>query len=165
MFLVEDVLLALPPETARHRMLVHLRLVGLQGVSDEAVVDGRRSLLQAGVTGLSKQVQAQVRPAYLHADTMVVPLRWIATGPTGALFPELDANLEIEPAQGDQSLLRLTGSYRPPMGAVGVGIDRVVLHRVAEATFRTFLGQLKESLLAANPDFDAELDVELVERD
>jgi hypothetical protein len=164
MFLVEEVPLALPPEEARHRMQVHLHLEGLQDASAEALVDSRRTLMQAGVTGLSKQVQAQVRPAYLHADTMVVPLRWIATGATGGLFPELDANLEIAPDGEGASQLRLTGSYRPPLGTVGASIDRVVLHRLAEGTFRSFLRQLSEKLLAPHPAYEADLELELLER-
>jgi hypothetical protein len=120
--------------------------------------------MQAGVAGLTKQVQVLVRPAYLHGDAMVVPLRWVATGPTGALFPQLDANLEIAAASPTASNLRLLGSYRPPMGTLGVGVDRVVLHRVATATFTSFLRNLSDALLRADPAYDSYQETELSER-
>jgi hypothetical protein len=164
MFLDEEIRIDLPVDAARHRMLVHLHVGGLQSEADGAVADARGSLMQAGVAGLTKQVQVLVRPAYLHGDAMVVPLRWVATGPTGALFPQLDANLEIAAASPTASNLRLLGSYRPPMGTLGVGVDRVVLHRVATATFTSFLRNLSDALLRADPAYDSYQETELSER-
>ena len=43
----------------------------------------------------------------------------------------------------------LDGCYRPPLGRLGTGLDRAVLHRVASATIRALLhsiaGELAES--------------------
>lgn len=35
-------------------------------------------------------------------------------------------------------MLAVGAVYRPPLGALGAGLDRVVMRRVAEATIRTF---------------------------
>ena len=95
MFLIEETLLALPVECAEERMIDLVEFVGLQGVSDDAFGEGRQLLIQAGVAGVSKRVEVQVLPAQRIGGTLVVPIRWVATGPSGVLFPQLDANLEI----------------------------------------------------------------------
>ena len=41
---------------------------------------------------------------------------------------------------------RLRGSYEPPLGALGQHVDRLLMHRVAEATIRSFMLRLAESL-------------------
>jgi hypothetical protein len=145
-FLMEEVLLPLPASEARSRLVGYLRAEGLQGVSESAFSEGQHLLVRAGVRGVSKEVQVQVLPAYVHGDAMVLPLRWVATGPTGAMFPQLDANLEIAWSSPTESVLRLAGTYRPPMGMVGNTLDRVLLHRVAEATSRALIHRLANAL-------------------
>jgi hypothetical protein len=52
----------------------------------------------------------------------------------------------------DAHLTQLTihGRYEPPLGAVGRRLDRLLMHRIAEATIRAFLVRLV-STLAAEP--------------
>jgi hypothetical protein len=40
----------------------------------------------------------------------------------------------------------LRGSYERPLGALGQRVDRLLIHRVAEATIRSFMLRLAESL-------------------
>ena len=40
------------------------------------------------------------------------------------------------------------GAYRPPLGAAGAALDRVMLHRAALATVRSLLTDIAGSLLA-----------------
>jgi hypothetical protein len=77
---------------------------------------------------------------------MSVGLRWEATGVTGSLFPALDADIRITDNGGEGSRVALTGSYRPPFGAVGDGLDRLALHTVAEATIQALLDQITAAL-------------------
>lgn len=70
---------------------------------------------------------------------------WVATGAPG-MFPRLEATLTAWPLGPDQVLLVLEGGYEPPFGAVGRALDRVVLHRIAEATVACFLDRLAEAL-------------------
>ena len=92
---------------------------------------------------MSKTVEIQSVPAYQRGSTTVVPLRWVATGALGGAFPVLDANLELT-AEGSGTELLVVGSYRPPFGAIGAAIDRLVLHGVAQATVRRFAAQLAD---------------------
>ncbi len=66
------------------------------------------------------------------------PLRWEAATAED-LFPVLSADLELVPLQGEGCQLTLMGSYRPPLSAVGDATDRLLGHRVAEATVRRFV--------------------------
>ena len=77
----------------------------------------------------------------------VVPLRWRAES-SGLLFPTLSAELEIAALTTDPPLTQLTvdGSYVPPLGVVGAGADRLLLHRVAEATLHRFTNDVAEQL-------------------
>jgi hypothetical protein len=46
-------------------------------------------------------------------------------------------------AVGEQrTRLAISARYRPPLGAVGRAADRVLLHRVAEATVKDFLDRV-----------------------
>jgi hypothetical protein len=117
-------------------------------------------LLRVGPAGLAATKLIQVSlldPAY-RGDVMTVGLRWEATGAAGSLFPVLDANITISPAQregtaGDEDVARLalTGSYRPPLGHLGAVLDQVVLHRVATATIRALLQNVAGVLTGPAP--------------
>jgi hypothetical protein len=82
----------------------------------------------------------------VRADTAVLTLRWEASGAGAALFPVLDADITLTPAGDDATLLRLDGSYRPPLGAAGARLDRAVMNHVASATIRSLLRQISEAL-------------------
>ncbi|MEP7036149.1 MAG: hypothetical protein ABI934_11220, partial [Actinomycetota bacterium] len=73
---------------------------------------------------------------------------WVATGPVADLFPPLDANLELDPAEGGTSRLALRGIYRPPLGRIGAKLDRIVLHRAALATAGGFLSCVSAAIHA-----------------
>lgn len=95
--------------------------------------------------GLSKRVRVHLGRAYSRSGGMVVPINWVATGTPG-LFPEMDADLEVEPIDHEMTQLTISGLYRPPLGAVGRTLDALVLHRLAEASVRCFLQQLAQRL-------------------
>jgi len=144
--LAERVHLPVTAGMARRRLVEFVAAEGLQDVSVRAFGEGRSLLLRAGVRGISKEVLVQALPAYMNDDTLVLPLRWVATGPGGAMFPQLDANLEITPAGAAAADLTIEGAYRPPLGVIGSTLDRVALHRVAEATVRALLQRLARAL-------------------
>jgi hypothetical protein len=92
--------------------------------------------------GLSRLVAVRSTDMAVHEDFAVVAVRWEATGPGGALFPALDADLKLTPAGDQATMLAVSGAYRPPLGGLGTGLDRVLLHRVAQATIRAFTQQI-----------------------
>jgi hypothetical protein len=145
MFVNEAAALGLPYDKARSRLLAYVRDDGLQSSSADAYETGRELLVRAGIGALSKEVLVQLLQPYEHEHVTVVPLRWVATGSTGTMFPQLDGNLELAP-NGDDSILTLAGAYRAPLAAVGASLDRVLLHRVADASARRFLQDIVTDL-------------------
>jgi hypothetical protein len=125
-----------------------------------AMDEGEALRLRVGPLGalpmLAKTVQCEVGQALVRGDMTVVPLTWTATSTPG-LFPVLSADLEIAPLDRDLTQLTILGRYEPPLGAVGRRLDRLLMHRIAEATIRAFLVRLV-STLAAEPDAPAPSD-------
>ena len=68
----------------------------------------------------------------------VIPLTWSAeTLPE--LFPTFTGSIELEPLSTGIMRVSVVGSYAPPLGPVGNGIDALFLHTFADATGRAFL--------------------------
>ncbi len=107
-----------------------------------AYAEGERLFLTISPAGgepaIHKRVQVDLGDPYPRGEGVVVPLTWLAAG-AERLFPTLDADLEIMPMGPDQVMLTLMGRYEPPLGVVGRVVNRLVLHRVAEACVRSFL--------------------------
>lgn len=122
----------------------------LTEVSADAYDSGMTGLARVGpygdVPGMSKLVRVYARDVLTHDSSAVLTLRWEATGASGGLFPALDADITLTPADTDRSLLSLDGAYRPPLAALGAGLDRIVLHRVATPTARSLLSQIARSI-------------------
>jgi len=130
------------------RVLTDTHRAWLPGIATEANLHGDRLLAEVGV-GEKVRVAREVAidlgaPMRLTAKT-VMPLRWTATGVSG-LFPSLDADLEIAPLGQDRCQLSMSARYVPPLGALGRAIDRALLFRVAEATIKNFLDQVRDNI-------------------
>ena len=151
MFVTAAAELAVPMEVAKDRLLTLLHADGgLQDAASAAFGAGETVLLRAGFAGVSKLVAVHSVPAYLRGDTTVIPLRWVATGPAGELFPAMDADLELDPTPDGHCRLTLSGNYRPPLGQLDVRLDQV-LHRATRATARSLLTRVGRVILAAHP--------------
>jgi hypothetical protein len=116
-----------------------------------AMDEGEALRLRVGPTTalpmLAKTVRCDVGQALSRGDVTVVPLTWRATGAPG-LFPVLSADLEIAPLDLELTQLTIHGRYEPPLGAIGRRIDRLLMHRIAEASVRAFLRRLVATLTA-----------------
>ncbi len=152
MFASHEVALDLAFRLARMRLLGLTRSGWLGSRSEQAYADGL-ALIRVGpfgsVLGASKLVRVRLLEPLPRDAEVVIPLRWEATGAMGRLFPVLDANLVLtEGEQDGPCTLALMGAYRPPLGAAGAALDRVMLHRAALATVRSLLTDIAGSLLA-----------------
>ena len=127
---VERALLASPAEW----------LSAMAGAAQER---GDGLLTEIGVgppgTRLRRPVRIQLGGPVGFPSMTSLPLTWEPVGLEG-LLPRLDANLELGSLGGDRTQLAISARYRPPV--VGQAVDRVLLHRVAEATLKDFLDRV-----------------------
>jgi hypothetical protein len=137
-------------EVAAARLTRLLHQGALSDVCEGAYEGGLAMLLRAGPfgdrRGASKLVRVCFAPPARRGATLTVPLRWEATGAAGELFPVLDADLTMARHGEDQTLLMLTGTYRPPFGRAGALLDRAILSRIATATIRSLLHGLAAAI-------------------
>ena len=123
-------------------------LSALAGVAQER---GDGLLTEVGVGPLATRFRRQVtiqlgEPVRFPAMTSV-PFTWEPVGLDG-LLPRLNADLELGSLGEDRTQLAISARYRPPLGVVGRAVDRVLLHRVAEATLKDFLDQVGQAILS-----------------
>jgi hypothetical protein len=125
----------------------------LNGLSERVYRGGVEHLLRVGPAGAVPGASRLVRVRFtspVHRDgEMTVALRWEATGSGGGLFPALDADIQLTDDGGDRTRVTLTGSYRPPLGALGDKLDRMLLRAVALATIKALLTQIAAALEGA----------------
>jgi hypothetical protein len=147
MFIGAEVRLGLGFNAAQARLANLARGGLLRHASDTAYSDLGSALARVGPAGMSKLVRVQFSDLAVHEDFAVAAMRWEATGPGGALFPALDADIKLTQAGQDATVLAVCGVYRPPLGGLGAGLDRVVLHRVAQATIQAFTHRIGAAIM------------------
>jgi hypothetical protein len=96
-------------------------------------------------TRLRRRVQVELGEPVRFPSMTSLPLTWEPAGLEG-LLPRLDADIELGALGEDRTQLAVSARYRPPLGAVGRTVDRVLLHRVAEATVKDFLDRLGHAI-------------------
>ena len=143
--------LSLPFEDVEEGLLADPQ-VWLPGVAGEAQDMGEQLLGEVGFSfeddrRLSKEVHIELGPPHRMPGKTLLPLSWKATGPE-RLFPSLDADLEIAALGRSRTQLSISARYRPPLGVIGKALDRVLLHRVTEATIKDFLDRVGEGIEA-----------------
>jgi acyl-coenzyme A thioesterase PaaI-like protein len=155
MFVSEQRVLSVSIGAARVRLANLVHDGWLAGAAEAAYGGSIDHLLRVGPFGdvacLSRKVRVQFLDPVDHGDAVTVGMRWAAVGMTGGLFPVLDADIELAAEGEEDTRVTLTGVYRPPLGAVGVGLDRMLLHRVATATIGSLLAHLAQALATAAP--------------
>ena len=124
----------------------------LADTASAAYRDGETLSVKLGLSGRHPQLQKQVvvdlgRP-HQHGDVLRVPIQWWSTAAT-ALFPRLEGDLEFAPVGPSATHITLSARYDPPLAGVGRAIDRLLLHRVAEASVRSFLTRVAASVSTA----------------
>jgi len=150
MFAAGQQVIDVPFGIAQSRLMSLMRGTWLTNASHEAYQRSADDLLRVGPfgdrPGTSRLVRVQFTdPSHWGDDAMRVGLRWEAVGVTGGLFPALDADISLT-ADSERTLVKLTGTYRPPLGPLGAGLDRLLLRKVATATITAFLSELCTAL-------------------
>jgi hypothetical protein len=76
---------------------------------------------------------------------LAIPICWWATKASW-LFPCLEGDLVFAPIGKQQTRITLSARYDPPLAAVGRGVDHLLLHRVVDASVRSFLTRIGNGL-------------------
>lgn len=111
--------------------------------------EGEEMSIRVGPSGrhphLGKRVLLDVGKPYEKKDSLVIPICWWATKAPW-LFPCLDGDLVIAPVGEDHTQITLMARYEPPLAAIGRGMDHLLLHRVVDASVRSFLLRIADEL-------------------
>lgn len=121
----------------------------LPGLARDAETRGELLLAEVGfgppALRLEKKVEIELGQPVQFPSKALLPLSWRPAG-AQALFPALEADLEVAALGPNRTQLSINARYRPPLGVLGRAIDRALLHRVAEATVKDFLDRAAEAL-------------------
>jgi hypothetical protein len=154
MFASHEVMLSMSFAESRARLASLGRGGWLRGPSERAYAEGLDRLTGSGpcaaVLGASRLVRVQLLKPVPRAGSLLLPLRWEATGMAGRLFAVLDADLRLSPGGEERSTLALAGAYRPPLGSVDTTPDRVLVGQAAAATVRSLVTQVAASMAAGD---------------
>ena len=74
-----------------------------------------------------------------------LPFRWKATA-VPALFPTFDGDLQVSHWRKGMTQLALSANYQPPLGPVGLMLDKAALHMVAEALTKDFVDRVAAAI-------------------
>jgi len=110
---------------------------------------GRQLLAEVGFgppgVRVDKRVELQFGEPVRFPSKTILPMSWKPAG-LEALFPALDADIEIGELGPERTQLSISARYTPPLGSLGRVLDRALLHRVAEATVKDFLDRAAQTL-------------------
>ncbi|MGH9172037.1 MAG: hypothetical protein ACRD0Z_14405 [Acidimicrobiales bacterium] len=98
----------------------------------------------------SLPVHLTVDRARSSDDCVITPVAW-TSDIWSPLLPDLEGDLLLTALDEDgaASRLGLHGRYAVPLAEVGRAVDKLAMHRVAEATIRRFLREASDALLAS----------------
>ena len=96
--------------------------------------------------GASEPITVRCVGPVRRGAVTTVWLRVQQVGQESGMFPVLDGDLTLTAESLEQTRLTLNASYRPPFGRLGVGVDRVLMHRVASATMSALLRSVADAL-------------------
>lgn len=122
---------------------------GFDGMAAAAGRQGEEILARVGLGGepprVAKTVRLSLGEPVRHAGSTVIPIVWEATGAPG-LFPRMEADLVLSELGPGLTQLTFRGSYTPPLGFIGRALDKALLHRVAEASVKSFVDQVASAI-------------------
>lgn len=136
------------PSRRRHAVFisdfVHL------GRSFEAVapllLDGDHEWRSVAARSATRQrFEALIGEARQTGAAIIVPVRWEPVA-FERLLPMMDADIELLDLGEGQSRLSMSGRYQVPLAQLGATLDRLAMHRLAEASVRRFLSDISEAL-------------------
>jgi len=95
---------------------------------------------------IDREVRIEARPVRNPGqEAEVMEISWVPEGT--AMFPRFDGRLFVTGfGNAAMSYVELDGHYTPPFGAAGQVFDAAIGQRIAQATAREFLADLKATI-------------------
>jgi hypothetical protein len=145
----DRVLLHASFQAARARLVMLARGGKLLWASEAAYGEGITGLVEAAgpAAGMTRLAEAWLDEHTETDDCAHIALQWEAIAADGKLVTALDADLMLVPVGEQLSALALAGAYRPQPGAIGAGLDRVVVREYAKAAVCNFLARVACALV------------------
>jgi len=134
---VEEMLLR-SPEGWIPGLAHHAEDVGEQLLVDSGFGSAGQRAAERMVVGIKEPVRFPSRT--------ILPMTWRAAAGE-APYPETEADIEVA-SLGQITQLSVSARYRPPTGTAGRTVDRMLLHRVVEATVKDFVDRARDKLVA-----------------
>jgi hypothetical protein len=123
---------------------VHVEL-SLERATERLFDPGEDWLRAAHRSALRQHFVLTLGQARHSGKSVIVPLLWEPQA-LERLLPTLEGDLELSDLGTDHCRLSLSGRYRVPLAQIGAVIDKLGMHRVAEASVRRFLCDVAEAL-------------------
>src|SRR5215470_10821856 len=115
-----------------------------QSVAAELHVDLGAIAVKADIKISVKDVEEKAKDG-MSGPTTRLRLEWeAATAPV--LFPLMKAELSVYPLTSTETQLDFLGLYEPPFSALGMAMNAVAGHRIAEASVHRFINEVAEYL-------------------
>jgi hypothetical protein len=118
-------------------------------LAEDAEARGRGLMAEVGLgpalLRLDKRVRIELLRPVRYPATTILPMRWTPEGGE-SLFPTFDADVEVAEFGPARTQLSVSARYSPPLGVVGRWLDRMLMHRVAEAMFKDFLDHVADAI-------------------
>jgi hypothetical protein len=148
MFLRAFVEIHVPQEGAAS-VLRRLPQVLVENFATQAMDHGHTVLadvgFEVGSSRVGRQVEIVLGEAVETPSRIWLPINWKPASGTG-VFPALEGELEAAPLGKELTQIGLSARYKPPFGVVGSTLDRMFLHRVAEATVQDFVQRVANAV-------------------
>lgn len=130
-----------PVEAVERALLVTSPADWVPGVVAAASEREQQLLIEVGFEARGQRMRSrgeiQIGDPVKLGQATVMPLCWKTFGKTP--LPEVNAELEVAPLGRRLTQLSVSARYTPPLAAIGLLLDRALLHRVAEAALRDFV--------------------------
>lgn len=117
-------------------------------LADDAAAHGRTLPAETGARQrqlVREQVTVALGPVFRSCLRTVLAMTW-RPADEGALWPALDADLELGALGTDRTQLSISARFQPDLDTAGRVLDRALLQRVAEATIKHFLDRVGQSI-------------------
>lgn len=128
-----------------------------QGLFRAATSSTDRSRLHVRLGGVDLQSEIEIelggvtenRDSFTRPSTTIA-LSWRGRRSPG-WFPVMNAKLEIFPLSPTETQVTLSGTYKPPLGALGDTIDAAALHKLAQTSVDSFVREVATYLRRTLP--------------